>query len=367
MARRAWHNDSQRMIDFCALTESDRDLAARLHGNIVRGSGVLRCPLAPDGDPSGELLVKLSDRNNYFAAHFPGDAHDGHDAEAESIEHHRMKDYWQDSVDREGLTAAVELPVPGGVLDVAITGGSVATDVEVQHTPIRAGTVADRTRVYARAGWLAVWFHDAETRPKWLNSVPGMGSSVIDWASAVPRRGTVKATGLGYLREERCTVGAFGGGCPMTGARRPCGELHPLVTAGRTAPVEEVAAMVASGELVALHDWRDLVVLIRRGQAARYADMTGGLGAWDPGTALARQPRGMRGSGAPDVGDCEYPHTESVRAALPAWPVAPSRPVVIPGRCDVPRGTAPCGERARLYLCGWRCDGHRPRPRASAA
>jgi hypothetical protein len=78
------------------------------------------------------------------------------------------------------------------------------------------------------------------------------------------------------------------------------------------------------------------------------------------------QPRRTRGSGAPDVGNCEYSHAESVRAALPTWPMAPPRPIVIPGRCDVPRGTAPCGEQARLAPCGWRCDGHR-RARASAA
>jgi hypothetical protein len=153
MARLAWHNESQRMLDFCDLSESDQDLAASLHGSIPRGSGILRCPLAPRGDPSSELLVKLSDHGNYFAAHFPGDAHDGHDAEAESISHHRLKDYMADAAEREGLTAVTERPVPGGVLDVAITGGAVPTDMEVQHTPIQSATVTKRTRTYARAGW----------------------------------------------------------------------------------------------------------------------------------------------------------------------------------------------------------------------
>jgi hypothetical protein len=365
MARLAWHEPSQHMIDFCGLSTADRALATSLHGNIPRGSGILRCPLAPGAGPDSELLVKLSDHGNYFAAHFPGDAHDGHDAENESIEHHRIKDYWQGAAQEVGLTAVTELPIAGGVLDVAITGGKVATDVEVQHTPIRAATVAERTRTYARAGWLPVWFHDAAARPKWLNTVPGMGSTVTDWASAAPRRGTVKATGLGYLRELRCTVGTFGGGCPMTRARRPCGQLHPLVSAGVTRPVEEVAELVAAGDLVALSDWRGLTFLIRSAQATRYADMTGGAGSWDPGTVAARPQRAGAGSGPPDIGDCEYDHTPA--PAPPSWPEPPTRPVVTPCRCDVPRGTAACGEPARLYACGWRCDGHRPRPQLPAA
>jgi hypothetical protein len=37
----------------------------------------------------------------------------------------------------------------------------VATDIEVQHTVIAQATVTRRTRIYARAGFLPVWFNDA--------------------------------------------------------------------------------------------------------------------------------------------------------------------------------------------------------------
>jgi hypothetical protein len=250
------------------------------------------------------------------------------------------------------------------VLDVAITGGAVPTDMEVQHTPIQSATVTKRTRTYARAGWLPVWFHDATNRPKWLNTVPGMGSTYTDWAAAAPRPGTVNATGLGHMRELRCTVAEFGGGCPMTRARRPCGQLHPRVTGGVTRPVEEVITLVAAGELVALRDWRGWVFLIRTAQAARYADMTGGLGAWDAIGAATRHAPQQPGSVAPDIAGCEYPHKGPGSIPAVTWPVAPPRPVVIAGRCDVPHGAKACDEPARLYPCGWRCEGHRPAPRA---
>lgn len=41
---------------------------------------------------------------------------------------------------------------------------------------------------------------------------------------------------------------------------------------------------------------------------------------------------------------------------------AVERPVirVVPGVCPIPCPDGPCGERARFYTCGWRCDSHKP-------
>lgn len=34
------------------------------------------------------------------------------------------------------------------------------------------------------------------------------------------------------------------------------------------------------------------------------------------------------------------------------------RPITYAGTCGA--GEQPCGQPARLYACGWRCDGHKP-------
>ncbi len=52
-----------------------------------------------------------------------------------------------------------------------------------------------------------------------------------------------------------CEVGAFGrsfeGRCPVT-ADRPCGRIHPEVTAGKRMLIDDAASMVPAGELVPL-------------------------------------------------------------------------------------------------------------------
>jgi hypothetical protein len=250
-----------------------------------------------------------------------------------------------------------EFPVPGGILDVAITGGPVQTDIEVQHTPIQQATVTRRTRTYAQAGWLPVWFNDAsEARPTWLRTVPFVGSSVTDWTTAMPKPRTVKATGLGYLRELRCQVGTFGGQCPQTRRRSHCGQVHPAVTGGRTAPVEEVAAMIAGAELMPLRDWHGNVLMVRAADLRRWQEMTGGLGVWTAGGAAAGT---SQRSGPLTAGPCVNPvHDEPTRTVtLNPADLGIYRPAVVPGHCDTPG----CAEPGRLYAHGLRCDEHKPR------
>jgi hypothetical protein len=297
-----------RVLDFGSLPPADYALVISLHGAIRRGDEVLKC-LGPGGN-SSFMQIKRSPLGNYFAAHFTGEAHGDHLAEPETIEHKRQKEYWRRAAEDKGLTVVTEYPVPGGRLDVAITGGPVATDVEVQHTPITKAAVTRRTKVYARAGFAPYWFNDVgRTRPQWLRAVPFLGSSVGDWATDMPRPGTVRATGLGYLTEVRCLAGAIAGGCPVTARRWPCGKIHPVMTGGVSAPVEEVVAELAAGELMPLHDWRGYVFVVRAAALKRYQEMTGGLGGWDPAGTAARRRYKLTASrpGMSRAGPCRNP------------------------------------------------------------
>jgi len=261
-----------------------------------------------------------------------------------------------------GLTAATEFPVAGGRLDVAITGGQVATDIEVQHTAIAQATVTRRTKTYYSAGFLPVWFNDAtEARPKWLRTVPFMGSSVTDWTSAMPKPGTVNATGLGYLRELRCQVGTFGGSCPQNRRRFHCGNVHPAITGGRNAAVEDAAAMIAGAELVPLRDWYGNVFLVRAADFRQWQEMTGGLGTW---TLERRAANHSKRYGPPQAGRCVNPvHNQTaVTGRLTYADLGSSGSVVVQHQC----GTPGCGQGARLYPAGWRCEEHKPRPRTPA-
>ncbi|HUY48641.1 MAG TPA: hypothetical protein VMV92_23465 [Streptosporangiaceae bacterium] len=230
----------------------------------------------------------------------------------ETIEHRRQKEYWARAAADGGLTAALEVAVRGaGVMDVAITGGAVDTDIEVQHTAIPAAPVKTRTTRYARAGYLPVWFNDAGAWPPWLAEVPAIGCNPMPWDTAMPRRRQVTATGLGVLRVVRCDITQFGGHCPDTGAR-PCGRYHPAVTGGRTGlTVDDVAAMLPAGQLVPLRYRTGTAFLVSPEDFRTYLEMTGGQGHWPPGGKTARGPRTIRQQPQP----CRSP-----RHDIPAQP-----------------------------------------------
>jgi hypothetical protein len=271
-----------RVLNLARLSQADLDLVVGLRGNISRGDRVLIC-LMPGGG-NGEMFIRKDGDDIYRAVHFPGGAHGPHPVALETIEHRRQKEYWARAATDHGLTATLEVPVKGaGVLDVAITGGAVDTDIEIQRTAITAAKVKARTTRYAKAGYLPVWFNDAGARPPWLNDVPALGCNPMPWDIALPARRQVTATGLGVLRAVRCDISQFGGRCPDTG-RHPCGRHHPAITAGRIGlTVDDVAAMLPAGQLVPLRYWTGTAFLVSPEDFATYQDMTGGQGHWQPG------------------------------------------------------------------------------------
>jgi hypothetical protein len=200
-----------RDLDLASLSLRDYQLITRLHGEIRRGEPVLIC-LRPGGR-NGEMFIRERD-GRFFAAHFKGGAHEGgHEVVLESLAHRRQKEYWVRGAEAAGLRAAVEWPVRGGRLDVAITGGAVDTDVEIQRSEITQALARRRTTLYFRAGFLPVWFNDGGERPLWLREVPALGCVKVPWNEQLPRPRAVTATGLTSIEAVRCEVGAFGRGC----------------------------------------------------------------------------------------------------------------------------------------------------------
>jgi hypothetical protein len=174
----------------------------------------------------------------------------------------------------------------------------------------------------------------------------------------MPKPGSVNATGLGYLRELRCQVGNFGGICPQSRRRYHCGQVHPAITGGRNAPVEDAAAMIAEADLVPLRDWYDNVFLVKAADFRRWQEMTGGLDTWTVGrSSTARTKRGgpfQAGRCFNPVHDQTAPAGRIASAGLPSGSRAAEK-----HQCDA----LGCREIARLYPAGWRCEDHKPRSR----
>ena len=269
-------------LDLTCLSPADYELITSLHRHIDRGDGILIC-LQPGGG-NGEMYVKKIG-SNYFAAHFPGGAHGEHPIFAESPAHLREKEYWARSARDAGFHAEIEFPVRRGKLDVAITGGPVATDIEIQRSDITARLAKARTTRYSKAGFLPVWFNDSGGRRlPWLREVPAMGCTARSW-EVLPRARTVLATGLTSFQPAKCAVGTFEH-CPET-HKNTCGRFHPLIGPWHGLHVDDVAAMLPAGEIVPLRARRGIVYLVSRESFACYRELTGGLGEWLPSQRLS--------------------------------------------------------------------------------
>jgi len=330
MATDVRYEPEGRELDLASLPPRDYQLITGLYGTIERGDRVLTCLVSGD---DLEMYVKRSRNGNFFAAHFPGEGHGDHPIAPETVEHQRQKDYWVRAARTCGLDAVTEVPVPGGVLDVAITGGSVATDVEVQRVEVKPAVITRRTRTYHKAGFLPVWFNDCGPRPRWLSAVPALGCTRWSWDAAMPKARSIGATGLGALRVVRCEVGEFAGRCPKT-HRAPCGRLHPRVDAGKGGlTVDDVAGMIPAGEIVPLRYWNGNVFLVASADFYRYQDMTGGLGAWVPITGLAPG----RSSAPLGPEPCHNPtHNAPTPSAQPHPSADPTAPRQARSLADVP-------------------------------
>ncbi len=304
------YTPQDRVLDLAHLSPTDYNLITGLHGTIRHGDRVLLCLRAGSGDD--EMYIRRRGAK-HFAAHFPGGAHGDHPVALETDGHRRQKDYWARAAEANGLHACIEMPVRGGKLDVAITGGSVATDIEVQRTEIPVSLVKSRTTVYQKAGYLPVWFNDWGARPKWLYDVPAMGCTSQPWEKYMPKARTVYATGLAVFKPVKCEVGAIDH-CPY----RPggwCGRYHPQQGPwGMT--VDDAAGMIPAGEVVPMRRRDGQVILVSPASLDLYRELVG-IGDWSHGTKTRTHP-GRGSAGTLTTSSCENPmHAATAHDLIP--------------------------------------------------
>ncbi|GGP87458.1 hypothetical protein [Saccharothrix coeruleofusca] len=276
MTTRALYCPQNRELDLSELSASDYRLIRSLRGRLHRGDRVLLClePVEPGQD---ELFVQESGGNCY-AVHFDGDR--AHLVSRESDEHKWQKEYWYRAAEDAGHSAQVQYSTRRGtVLDVAIHA-AVRTGVELRRAHTNARVAADRTAKAHRAGWLSLWFADADHAPSWFHRIPSVGYNRISWDALPPRRAAT-ATGLKEVEPVKCTIRAFDR-CPA-GKRLHCGEFHPDLKPWRGVTVDQVAAMVPAGRAVALATSRGLVYVVPRESLDRYQELTGRTGLYVPG------------------------------------------------------------------------------------
>ncbi|MFE0023816.1 hypothetical protein [Amycolatopsis sp. NPDC059021] len=302
------HDGNERELDLAELSPADYDLIKALHLQIDRGDRVLLCQQAPGDDDGAEMFVKLY-RGRYWAVHFRGSGcTQKHEIKSESDEHRRQKDYWYRAAEDAGYQATKEYNTGRStVLDVAIDG-PYRTGIEVQRSAIEPRQVKSRTTRSFGAGWLPVWFLDSDRKPPWFYEVPTLGCNDLPWSSLPPRR-AAPALGPRRMIPTRCTISDYNtcptAGRPTTGrtkrrrSKGACGRLHPKPEPWPGLTVDDVAAMLPAGELVAMRDLLGDVRLISPADLELFQDMTELSGEYRPGTATR-----LRGRPAPRTTEC---------------------------------------------------------------
>ncbi|GAA3462953.1 hypothetical protein ACFFSW_03020 [Saccharothrix longispora] len=194
-------------------------------------------------------------------------------------EHRRQEEYWLRAADAAGFRARTGFGIaPGAVPDVAVHGAA-DTAIGIRGGRLPAGQVARGTVRAHRAGWLPLWFAGSGRYPSWFNRVPSVGCNRTSWDD-VPRRGALTAVGLRRVTARRCDVHTFDR-CPA-GRRTLCGRYHPYLEQWTGMRVDDVAEQVPAREAVPLAPAPDRVYLVPVRDLARYREMTGGLGAYEP-------------------------------------------------------------------------------------
>lgn len=194
-----------------------------------------------------------------------------------SDEHKRQADYWARAAEDAGWSVELEHGLATGTRpDMLISGGPVSTGIEIQRYDLPVDKAVRRTTKALRASVLDVWFTNQAPPPKWAFKVPSVTENSLPW-NVVPPRRAATATGLRIIKPARCTIETFPR-CPSTG-RRVCGNQHPVDEPWRRMLIDDVAARVPAGEIVAMTFRRTSkasdVLLVSPESLALYEDMTG--------------------------------------------------------------------------------------------
>lgn len=312
-------------------------------------------------------------RGTRVVSHQPGESRPDHDYEpVETPEHRAFNDRAFMIGEAEGYNPRKEAWAPNMKTraDVLLTG-TIAIAYEHQHSPFSATgrySAPERTRLAATAGRTAMWHSTSE---KVRGQVPilrtdgGLPLKVI----ANPNYRHEFRGGIYRIEIYTCTV-RQGHECP-NGKFSGCGKPHARgqVTAGqlddvlRGAPIGAYMPVVDAQVIRAPRFfWTDMASY---GQYLAYIASPAAPQVDGSLTETARTRMGGR-AGHSRAKEVELEAMRAQAVALPSPPaataasglIAPVIPRPVPAICDA--GRTRCGEPARLYPAGWRCDEHKP-------
>lgn len=324
------------------------------------------------------LKTYSTSRGTRVASHQPGEARPDHDYEPVETPEHLA---WNERVfiigEPEGYNPRKEAWAPDMKTraDVLLTG-TLTIAYEHQHSPFSATgrySAPERTRLAAAVGRTAMWH---STSDKVRGQVPilrtdgGLPVKVI----TNPNYRHEFRGGIYRIEIYTCTV-RHGHECP-NGKFSGCGKPHARgqVTAGqlddvlRGAPIGAYMPVVDANVIRAPRFfWTDMASY---GQYLAYIASPGVTPRTNGSPAERVRTRNGRRNGHSQAKEAELEALRAQATVLsaaaptddvaekPKWPVPPSIPHPVPGICDT--GRPKCGQPARLYAAGWRCDDHRP-------
>lgn len=313
-------------------------------------------------------------RGTPVVSHQPGESRPDHDYEPVETPEHRA---WNNRVflvtDSEGFKPRKEAWSPDRKTraDVLLTG-TITIAYEHQHSPFSATgrySAPERARLTEKAGRTPMWH---TTSDKVRGQVPilrtdgGLPLKLIE----NPNYRHEFRGGIYRIEIYTCTV-RHGHECP-NGKFSGCGKPHARgqVTAGqlddvlRGAPIGAYMPVVDAQVIRApKFFWTDMA------SYGQYLAYIASPAVSKTSSSPAEAPRSGRGrrAGHSRAKEAELEAMRALAVDLSVPPraattasqlVAPGIPRPAPGICDT--GRPKCGEPARFYAAGWRCDGHRP-------
>ncbi|MBL3664459.1 hypothetical protein JL475_00165 [Streptomyces sp. M2CJ-2] len=324
------------------------------------------------------LSPKVNHLGTRVLAHQRGEGRPDHAYEAvEGPEHRAWKAHYVKVGEDAGLIYEVESRALDGrtVSDVALTG-TRTIDMQHQHSLFSTShrfSAPERTRLAAAVGRTSMW-HTTNRQVRGQVPILRTKNPPLEVIENLNYRHEFEG-GIYRIEIYRCDV-RWGHECPdrkFSG----CGKPHARGQL-TTAHLDDVIRGAPIGKFMPMYD----VQVIRAPRffwtdAESYVQYLAYIGALDPMPILngtpAEKPKSRSG---PRKGHsrAKEQELEAMRprpvvlsppppglpaAEKPSRPVAPATPHPTPGICDT--GRPLCGQPARFYAAGWRCEGHRPR------
>ena len=297
MALKATYLDTGQEIDLDRADEPGMaELLTELHHRTTRGDrprpgrAKLECREhdGPDGPYRGAWVYLRRDRHGrWVLAHFDRAKYTDHVAAVMTDQHRWQQDYWQRAGDAAGYETAREKHLPGVRLDVAIFGPEATIGVEVQHSTLTSRAVLTRTTKARNHGVTSLWSGDKPAAPPdWAYRVPTVLTNELPERHA-PRGTWTVVNGLRTLVPTRCTrprfhdssYEGFGGVCPATNRRYPCGGWHARFVPTHGVTVDDVAEQAPAAALIplTLPHWRSpRVYIVTADDHELYAELATG-------------------------------------------------------------------------------------------